>query len=239
MKRHNGITPERWDPITWSQLPAHEALKNLLDHVVAEASEAESWYRRHKDRLSFWSKAIRALAIAFGTAGGLAPIVAGLRFGLITPEFTSLISQLGYLLIGVAAGLLAFDRYFGVSSGWLRYVTALTGLQHLKSALLLEWSQLLLAAPVPSSPGELLPFLESARAFQLAVVNLVAMETEAWSTEFQSSAADLEKLVRREREQARDLETKGRHLPAAPRSRPGRGRAQNLTQHGQKSPTID
>jgi hypothetical protein len=208
-------SPAHWDPITWSQLPPHDGLKGLFDHALGRAREAEVWYERHKKSPQAWSRAIRAVAIIFGAIGGLAPIIAGLRFASITPEIASLISQLGYLLIGIAAGLLAFDRYFGLSSGWMRYVTALTALQRLKSAFVLDWSELLLTLPPPSSKDDLLPFLETTRQFCLAVVDLVAKETDAWSREFQSTVADLEKLVK----VARDLDSEARRPSLAPRPR--------------------
>jgi hypothetical protein len=208
-----------WDPIAWSQLAPQDRLKNLFDHVVGRAREAEAWYERHKRLPQIWSRVIRGMVILLGATGGLARIVAGLRFDSITPAIASLISQLGYLLIGIAAGLLAFDRYFGLSSAWVRYVTAMAELQRLEAEFLLEWSELLLTRSSPSGTEDLLPFLESAREFWLAVIDLVARETDTWNREFQSAVTDLEKLVKAGREHARELEGGARRAHVASRSR--------------------
>jgi hypothetical protein len=149
---------------------------------------------------------IRALAIMFGTIGGLAPIVTGLRISVISGDTASVVSQIGYLFIGAAASLLAFDRYFGISTGWLRYVAALSALQRLRAGFLFEWSELALKAANPPTQQDLEHFLQSARFFRLAVIDIIERETEVWNTEFSSSFAALEKTVRggREDSQASD-----------------------------------
>nr|WP_294556706.1 SLATT domain-containing protein [uncultured Rhodopila sp.] len=221
MARKAEAPSDSWDPITWSQLPPQDGLKSLFEHVMGESRKAQGWYERHKKSPQSWSRLFRAMAIVFGATGGLAPIVSGIRLNSITPEIASLISQLGYLLIGIAAGLLAFDRYFGLSSAWLRYVTALTTLQRLEAAFLMRWSDLLLTQPSPSSKEDMQPFLESAREFWLAVIDLVGKETDTWSREFQAAVTDLERLVKAGREKTKDQERAARNAMAASRSRSG------------------
>jgi hypothetical protein len=219
---HDDIKLEEWDPTAWSKLPPEEAAKHLLDHVLAQATEAESWYRRRKGQRATLSRALRAIAIVLAAVGGLAPILAGLRAGAITMETATVISQLGYLFIGVAAGLMAFDRYFGVSTGWLRYVTALGAIQRLRAEFLFQWSELLLEVANPPTRHDLSRLVDKARSFRLAVIDIVARETDAWNTEFKSSFADLEKVVRVEREAKRKSEPKTQRGSASSGGRPPR-----------------
>jgi SMODS and SLOG-associating 2TM effector domain 2 len=210
-----------WDPIAWAQLSTDEALRALFDRATTDVRVAAAWYERHKRSPQIWSRVIRATTIVFGACGGLAPVISGLRVNLMTPGIAGVVSQIGYLLIGIAAGLLAFDRYFGLSSAWLRYVLAITNLRRLESQFQLEWSELLLVSPTLSSKEDLVPFLKSASAFQLAVINLVADETNAWHHEFQSSAADLQKLVMSRQDHSQISETTTRRTPAIPKRSPG------------------
>jgi hypothetical protein len=217
---HDDLRLEEWDPTAWSQLPPGEAAKYLLDHVLAEAAEADAWYRRHKGRRATYSRTIRAVVILFGAVGGFAPIVAGLRVGAITAENAAVINQLGFLCIGVAASLLAFDRYFGVSTGWLRYVAALSAIQRQRAEFLFQWSELLREISNSPTPDDLSRFIECARSFRLTIIDVIARETEAWNTEFRSSFADLERLVRAEQEHVPRTESSRAPGPAGSEGKP-------------------
>jgi imidazoleglycerol phosphate dehydratase HisB len=141
----------------------------------------------------------------------LAPIVTGLLLGS-DPALQVIISQVGYILIAVAAGMVAADKYFGWSSGWIRYITALLTLQHALATFRLDWSSLLLAVrdvPADRVGREVLqPFIDRARQFQDEVLKVVEQETQAWATEFQSSIADLEQTLTAQREAARTAREK-------------------------------
>ncbi len=85
----------------------------------------------------------------------------------------------------------------------------------------MRWSDLLLTQPSPSSKEDMQPFLESAREFWLAVIDLVGKETDTWSREFQAAVTDLERLVKAGREKTKDQERAARNAMAASRSRSG------------------
>jgi hypothetical protein len=142
------------------------------------------------------------MAIVLFVLGGLAPIVAGFLHGDNTADRMVEINQSGYLMLGLAAGLLAFDRYFGVSSGWIRDMTSLAGIERLRSEFMLDWTVMLQKAPTSIDASAVLPFLERAQTFQKAVLEIVEKETAAWIVEFQSSVADLDKVVQAQKQAA-------------------------------------
>jgi hypothetical protein len=192
------ITVAEWDPSEWQDLPPQQAIHSLFEYTEAEARRAVAWYETRKHGKALPSKRLRKLAISLVVVGGLAPILAGVVRG----ENSAIITQLGLLMLGIAAGLLAFDRYFGLSSGWIRYMTSLAAIERLRADFLFDWAVLLQHARAPIDDATKLAFLERARTFQKGVLELVERETAAWVAEFQSSIADLEKVVQAQRQAA-------------------------------------
>jgi hypothetical protein len=67
-----------------------------------------------------------------------------------------------------AAGFLAFDRYFGTSSGWIRYMTSLAAIERLRAEFLFDWTALLQKSPASiedRSLLDLLPYIPEAVGF--------------------------------------------------------------------------
>jgi hypothetical protein len=190
-----------WDPSSWKSMPPQDAIHALFSFANSEAKNVTVWYQKAKRGKAMSSRLLRGLAIVLFVLGGLAPIVAGFLHGDNTGDRMVAINQGGYLMLGVAAGLLAFDRYFGVSSGWIRYMTSLAGIERLRSEFMLDWTVMLQKAPTIDASA-VLPFLERAETFQKAVLEIVEKETAAWVVEFQSSVADLDKVVQAQKQAA-------------------------------------
>jgi hypothetical protein len=196
------ITVSDWDPSSWKSTTAEEAIHSLFGYADTEAKNVVAWYEKAKHRKAHASSALRGFAIAFFIVGGLAPILAGFLNGVETTEWMIIIAQCGYLMLGVAAGSLAFDRYFGMSSGWIRYMTTLAAIERLRAEFLFDWASLLQKAPATIDDATKLLFLARAQAFQKGVLELVEKESAAWVAEFQSSVADLEKVVQAQKQVA-------------------------------------
>ncbi len=194
------ITVSDWDPTGWRTMSADDAIHSLFAYADTEAKKVVAWYEKAKRRKAKASSTIRGLAIVLFVVGGLAPILAGFLHN--TTAWMVVITQCGYLILGIAAGFLAFDRYFGMSSGWIRYMTTLAGIERLRAEFLFDWAALLQKAPATIDDATKLLFLARAQAFQKSVLELVEKETAAWVAEFQSSVADLEKVVQAQKQAA-------------------------------------
>ena len=196
------ITVGKWDPETWKSKPPVEAIHALFAYVDNEASKAVAWYENAKGKKASLSRWLRGGSIVLFVLGGLAPIAAGIiGNGAADPKMV-LVTQSGYLMLGLAAGVLAFDRYFGVSSGWIRYMTSMAAIERLRAEFLFDWTALLQKAPATIDSEAKLVFLTRAQAFQKGVAEIVEKETAAWVVEFQSSIADLEKAVQTQKQAA-------------------------------------
>ncbi|HET6252954.1 MAG TPA: SLATT domain-containing protein [Puia sp.] len=93
-----------------AQLPA--LLTEKYNAVIIHATQQAAWYKSKKWK-KIGSKAIRLSSIVLIGMGGLFPIIKEIR-GVEVGNW-------GYITIGIAGTLLFIDRFFGLSSGWIRY----------------------------------------------------------------------------------------------------------------------
>jgi chaperonin cofactor prefoldin len=198
------------DPNIWIKSIPDDALQQIFAHVATTADKCIAWYARKKKwkvRLSQW---LRLGAILLVILGGMAPIIGGLfSVGVLGGAQTNnvlagyIINQAGYMALAVAAGLALLDRYFGFSTGWIRYITTLIQLEHAKAAFLFEWIAAL--APISGSQldsAQILTFLKKAQDFQAKLLSMVEKETQEWVAEFQTNLKELERLLAEQRQKA-------------------------------------
>lgn len=199
------IRTDLWDPIQWTRLKGLDAIQALFKKIDGDVSAAIDWYARSKRYKTWASQILRGLAIALGAIGGLAPLVAGI------PQITdgswglnsALIGQCGYILIGIAAGLMAADRFFGVSTGWMRYMTTQMAIQHAQIDFRFDWARRLRALnDRPPDDDTVVKFLDRGRAFIQTINDMVKDETDAWVNEFRSGLSQLEATLAAQRKKA-------------------------------------
>ncbi|HET6410911.1 MAG TPA: SLATT domain-containing protein [Anaeromyxobacter sp.] len=174
-----------------------QALSKLYEVVEEKASESISWYLDAKRHQAFWSKSIRGFALALVGLGGLAPLLgaAGVPPPLVGWD------KLGYLFLALAAALLAFDRFFGFSTAYTRYITTALALQRVLAELHLDWIALLSQRPAGAGNAPTTqPFLDRLKAAQKAVLDLIDGETQEWVAEFKSNVAELERMAKTQKE---------------------------------------
>src|SRR5271163_726454 len=176
-----------------------------------KASNAIRWYvqRRHSKQ---WARVIRIAAILLITLAGLAPLLQA-AFGstnlvaLLPADATTTqvreavgkglghqidLNQLGYLFAAVAAALIGLDRYLGLTSGWIRYITAELDLRRALLEFEADWA----FASISADAGEQklgTKRLQLIRDFLIRISKIVEDETKLWSAEFQSTLGILEK----------------------------------------------
>jgi hypothetical protein len=145
---------------------------------------------------------LRFVAIVLFVLGGLVPIVKATL--PTTVQFSFDFGQSGYLLIGVAAGCIGLDRFFGYSTGWIRYVTTAMAIEKSLEEFRLEWTRNMArmrgAAPTPE---QLETLIQTCTAFSLAIKSQVEQETKAWVVEFQNNLSQLEKELQTKVDEAK------------------------------------
>jgi hypothetical protein len=160
-----------------------EAATTLFKRAEYTANEAIDWYLRHKRTRKRASRLLRALAILLVAAGMLVP--------LLTPVVRSLHAEYGYALFAAAAACVAFDHFFGLSSGWMRDVVTAQALHARLEALRFDWAAECARSALTTrrTMDEVDRQLTLLRDFSDDMVGLTSAETAEWMAEFRLTVA--------------------------------------------------
>ena len=124
-----------------------------------------------------------AAAIVLGAAGALEPVVTVSWLGVGQ-------AQWGYVLLGMAAARVAFDRFFGISTGWMRCMQSAQRLQAMLETLQYDWAAA--NAGVPANLASISHRLALLRTFTACLTQVITGETAEWAHEFNSNLAQLD-----------------------------------------------
>ncbi|HEX3445459.1 MAG TPA: SLATT domain-containing protein [Chthoniobacterales bacterium] len=169
-------------------------LCTLYEFAVAAAEKNITWYRTKKKPRQQLSHFVRCTALLLAIVGGLCPLL---------PEVSKIdVSRYGYILLAAGGGLILFDKLFGLSSSWMRFMVAAQELEALLDSFRVDW------ASEKSKLNTLAATLDSDPRFQLIkdfIVNMHAVierETNEWKAEFQKGVVHFETLLRQHSEGA-------------------------------------
>ncbi|MCO8274832.1 SLATT domain-containing protein [Actinoplanes sp. TRM 88003] len=164
-----------------------EVLNTLKNWSVDNAEVALSWYLRDKKFKRLGARTLRVSAILLTGAGGLVPIIGGVYEGIQV--------EWGYVLLALAATCLGFDKFFGLSSGWLRDMQTAQALQQRLSTFYSDWIVIMAgrAHVEPADEQADAAAVLALSSFMRDVGNLVSGETSSWVTEFRAATKGLDK----------------------------------------------
>jgi hypothetical protein len=163
------------------------ALTQLYRYAERRAIDAADWYLADKRGKRIWSRGLRLVAILLVIAGGLQPLLDAAAPG---PSRTAW----GYVLLALAAACIGLDRFFGISSGWMRSMTCAQALERRLEQLQYDWAaECARGASRTIDPKQVQTRLALLRAFADEVAELMQQETAEWVLEFQSNLLRLER----------------------------------------------
>ncbi len=201
--RSYNINPPQWTPPSWQPDHVQASLEALRQYAEADVESAIRWYYAKKPWKAWASQLLKFLTLLATGLGGLLPIISAT--GIFTYRLKESdrqlrilqVNQFGYLCFGLAAAFLAFDKYFGYSTGWMRYLTTAMSLETSLRNFRLDWARTTsgLAGAVPNEAA-LETLLQKIQDFCLGARTLVENETQAWVMEFQSNLSQLEKQAK-------------------------------------------
>jgi hypothetical protein len=194
--------------LTWND-PAEiqRSIVEIYQYAEATAHASIAWYGKKKRAKASMSQLLRGLAIIFTAVGGLMPIIRALRpYTAESPPTLGTLDfgQLGYLFLGFAAACVAFDRFFGFSSGWMRYITSKMTLERMLSEFRMDWAMMVakLGNNAPTTDQVQL-MIQRLKEFLVAINTHVEQETQTWVSEFKTNLAEIEKTAATQRDSAR------------------------------------
>ncbi len=165
-----------------------ERLDELYRWVESGALATAGWYL--EDRV--WKRR-GARALRWGTAAG---VVAGAALPLL--DLTGTLggsAGWGYLSLLLGAACMACDRYFGLTSGWIRNLATAQAVQRRLQVLQFDWASECVRETLGPTEGTASEAAERClgvlRRFSEDITELVRSETADWMVEFRAGPAPM------------------------------------------------
>lgn len=179
---------------------ANVCISRMYEWTISHAEEQIDYYSgkaKYNKNLSIF---IRGISVIFAGIGALLPLIDAATASNGSPLAWG---QWGYVLLAISVGFYGFERTYGFSSGWIRFMQAHLELNRMSNTFRYEFSLLKNKPSNPIGAVESQPALEDKDELILALKSfcdkvdaVVIEETEAWVQEFQSRIAELEKRLK-------------------------------------------
>lgn len=165
-----------------------ERLEELYRWVERAALETAAWYLADRVWKRLAARVLRIGAAAGALTGAALPLLdlTGVMGGA---------APWGYLALLSCVACVAVDRFFGVTSGWIRDVATAQAVQRRLQVLRFDWaseSAREVLGPAEGTAGEAAErCLAVLRRFSEDITELVRAETADWMVEFRTGSAPL------------------------------------------------
>ncbi|MER5785077.1 SLATT domain-containing protein [Streptomyces mobaraensis] len=185
--RHRGDLRGRTFPLgDWGE-PA-QRLDELYRWVESGALLLADWYLADRAWKRRWARILRVAAAVFAVVGAALPLL----------ELTKAIrtgSTWAFLALLGTVACVACDRYFGLTTGWMRAVATAQAVQRRLEALQFDWASECVREVLGPTEGTASEAAERCltvlRRFSEDVSELVRAETADWMVEFRAGPAPL------------------------------------------------
>ena len=167
----------------WDTGDVAGSLHRYRAYIEAGALRSLAWYWRSKRTVRLLASGLQYARVVLMALAAILPIIGQLVGSAVLSN-----ALLVCLLVGASAALQAADKHLGVSSAWVRYVTAATQIRRSLEEFRMDWVLLLAKTADPAKEAE--AFLQLARRFHLGVEALVSQDTQAWATQFRDFSKD-------------------------------------------------
>lgn len=179
----------------WDENHPVESLNAAYDWAVRVADDYIKWYEKFRTRKKMASIILRGLSIIFVAVGTLCPLLEPIvPFGK-----TINLGQWGYVCFALAATFIGYDKFFGLSTSWMRFTITWMDLKRSLKEFQCNWA-IMLVNEQENNSGRIVKLLEIIKSFSLEMDEHVQKETQVWISEFQKSLAELDKQVRQRME---------------------------------------
>jgi hypothetical protein len=185
--------------LAWDACNPAASLANLYAATIAKARQQIEWYRVKVGPKRVGSQLCRLAAIVLLGLAALIPLIRSAlsSAAIVTAGRMNVAFELGYVFAAVAAGVIAFDKYFGLSTAWIRYIQTELALEGALDELQYDWVALQAKIQGQSPATEQCQaMIQRLRSFIVLVNSKTQQETEEWVMEFQANLADLEKAAK-------------------------------------------
>lgn len=207
------------DQLCWKSEDAERSLGRIYRHVVDGTQSAIDWYMRAIRRKRWVAYTIRFFAILLVAVAGLIPLLDSVHEKYVLPADRlpwvemALDTAWATVILAVAAALVGLDRFFGYSSGWMRFIRTELELRRLLVDFELDWQRHRASwQGRPPLPTQVDLALQRCRDLSRQVNDVVHEETSLWIQEFRDSLRQADESLKQqvaERERMRADEDSG------------------------------
>lgn len=174
----------------------HEALLGSFNVVLEKANSSIRWYEVSIKDKRRGALTVRLGALFFGALATLTPIVLSMLPSTFSTAHLSQLVALPTIFAASAAGLVILDRFFGFSSGWMRYLTTYLELQAKVETFEIAWAKHFTTLSAPVSDADFLRSLDLLGAFLGSITGAVESETREWIAGFKGALAEIDQSAR-------------------------------------------
>jgi hypothetical protein len=177
----------------WDENEANSQINDLYDITLSHVNSTIEWYAKKSNVKAGWARYIRAIAIFLFIGSCIMPYISSMTNNNVAALY------LGYIFAGLGGGILLFDKHFGFSSSWIRYILTKMALESLGKTFIERWLVISLRER-PLNINRFSILIESLITFQKEFNAIVKSETELWAREFQETGVELAKALESNRE---------------------------------------
>lgn len=158
----------------------------IYQHTITDVNNQIGWYTKNACKKKRWAQRLRITALVLLGIGFILPVFLDISNWNIPGSMASVVLALG-------TGLIAFDRYMGHSSGWMRFIKTELLLNSYLSRFQYETYMERLKWEDGSPDGEQqISFVKHCADFRNKVWEITNSETKDWMEEFRNSLRALD-----------------------------------------------
>lgn len=173
--------------VDWSK--PKDTLVIIKNYIVETAEEEQNWYASKRCKHALLTRAFRFLALLLFGFGIICP--------LLNLETVGKVRSIGYLFLVIGGIFLLFDKYFGLSSSFVRFYIAEEDIKKNLADFEIAWEMEMFKAEKAAYAIEnVLNTLLIARVLRQSVSNTIQVETSAWASEYQAQIGELQELLK-------------------------------------------
>ena len=169
----------------WNEDTRQQDLEALYKETCAKVQDNIDWYTRNARQKKRYAQGIRTGSLIILGIGTILPVIIDT---VNTIEGVNLPSSIATMVLALGTGLIAFDRFMGYSTGWMRFITSELHLKSRLEAFQYQWELERIAwnggMPTPEQAQMMATRCADLRG---EVTQLVHDETQLWVQEFQST----------------------------------------------------
>jgi len=121
------VEPDHIPLLSWASVEdQQESINQLYESVQKNYISVINWYLTRKSGKRAAAQWLRRIAIILSTLAALGMVITAIHAGKEWAEITGAGAS---ALLVLAAGFVAFDRFFGFSSSWIRFILTSLRLQ--------------------------------------------------------------------------------------------------------------